>query len=77
MAVLKNGPTENRLQIGETSVHLNRYVSAEAERELGWAIDFWKGAREAIPTKNPRKCRNCEYKENCAAQSESPTTFGQ
>ena len=33
--------------------------------DLDWALDFWQNKRQAIPTKNPAKCRVCEYGKMC------------
>ena len=30
-----------------------------------WAIDFWQGKRDAIPTKVQAKCRVCQHKGLC------------
>jgi len=32
---------------------------------LDWALEFWLNKRQAIPTKNPAKCRVCEYSQMC------------
>jgi len=33
--------------------------------ELEWALDYWLGKREAIPTQNKTKCLACRYKASC------------
>ncbi|MFC1871659.1 hypothetical protein ACFLYF_04590 [Chloroflexota bacterium] len=35
-------------------------------KDLDWALDYWTGRREAVPTKNRAKCRVCEYHSQCA-----------
>ena len=41
---------------------LYRYDRTQAEKELGWALDFWLGAREPIPERRyPRKCVACPF----------------
>jgi len=50
-------------------IYLNKFNQTEAEKDLDWAIEFWKKQREAIPTRNPNKCRSCEYKMECDACS--------
>lgn len=37
----------------------------KAGENLEWALEYWNGAREAIPTKNPQKCRACEFRARC------------
>jgi len=64
-ASVKNGPQEARLEMKEASVYIHPYRSGDADQDITWASDFWKGAREAIPTMNKNKCRSCEYKDNC------------
>lgn len=39
----------------------------EARKNAAWALGFWKGEREAIPTTRPDKCRVCEFRELCPA----------
>ncbi len=39
----------------------------EAIEKLEWAIGFWKGEREAVPTKSQAKCAVCDLKEKCIA----------
>ena len=38
----------------------------ESRKELDWALTFWKGEREAIPTKNPNKCKKCQFIDKCS-----------
>ncbi|MEM2102347.1 MAG: PD-(D/E)XK nuclease family protein [Candidatus Bathyarchaeia archaeon] len=64
-AVIRNGPKEAVLSIGNAKVYLNKFNSKDAEQDLNWAIEFWENKRQAIPTNNPNKCRNCEYNKKC------------
>jgi CRISPR/Cas system-associated exonuclease Cas4 (RecB family) len=64
-AVKKNGPENAILPIENAVIYLNKFDEQAAQSSLEWAIQFWKGQREAISTTNPNKCRNCEYKEEC------------
>lgn len=64
-AVVKNGPKENVLSIQNALIHFHRFNEADADKDLNWAIEFWKKSREAILTNNPNKCKNCEYKVEC------------
>ncbi len=66
-AVGKNGPKEAVLNIPNAVIYVQRFNVEEAEKDLDWAIEFWKNAREAIMTSNPNKCRNCEHKAECNA----------
>ncbi len=34
-------------------------------RDLNWALQFWKGEREAEPTSSAAKCRVCRYGHMC------------
>jgi len=64
-AVMKNGLKEAILPIDNAVVYLNKFDEQEAKSSLEWAIQFWKGQREAISTTNRNKCRICEYEEKC------------
>jgi hypothetical protein len=48
-------------------IYLNKFNPNEAEQSLDWAIEFWNKQREAIPTRNPNKCKSCEYNVECDA----------
>lgn len=41
------------------------YSRAEAERLVRWALSYWRGEREPVPTRNPRKCARCAYRSEC------------
>jgi len=64
-AVVKNGPKEAVLNIENAAIHFHKFNPTDGEKDLDWAIDFWKDIREAIPTDNLNKCKNCEYKAEC------------
>lgn len=64
-AVIKNGPKENVLDVESAKIHFHKFDQADAEKDLDWAIEFWRSSREAILTSNPNKCKNCEYKVEC------------
>jgi len=64
-AVMKNGLKAAILPIENAVVFLNKFDEREAEASLDWAIQFWKGEREAISTSNHNKCRVCEYEDRC------------
>lgn len=63
--VVKNGPKEAALEIENVIVYLHKFNQNDAEKDLDWAIEFWKNSREAVPTNNSNKCKNCEYKVEC------------
>lgn len=37
----------------------------DAIAELDWALNYWLGLRDAIPSKNHAKCRVCRQKSRC------------
>lgn len=47
-------------------VYLLPYKREEALSALRWAGDYWTGRREALKTHDTRRCRFCEYREECA-----------
>ena len=64
-AVKRNGLRKAVLPIENAVIYLNKFDEQEARASLDWAIQFWKGEREAISTSNRNKCRVCEYEEEC------------
>ena len=41
----------------------------ESLKDLDWALNFWKGERKAIPTKNPKKCKKCQFMDKCSSSN--------
>jgi len=66
-AILQNGLKEAVLTTENAVIYLNKFNPNEAEQNLDWAIEFWNKQREAIPTRNPNKCKSCEYNVECDA----------
>jgi hypothetical protein len=64
-AINKNGPQEGILNLDDAKVFLHKYVHEDAEKDINWALKFWKREREAIPSQNLNKCKVCEYFEKC------------
>lgn len=46
-------------------IHVVSYDKQDALKDILWAKDYWLMKREAIPTRNPSKCRSCEFNEKC------------
>jgi len=69
-AVVKNGPKEAVLKTENARIYVNKFNESEAEQDLDWAIEYWKNQREAIPTRNPNKCKSCEYNAKCKRPSQ-------
>ena len=65
--IMENRLEEAVLTTENARIYLNKFNQTEAEKALDWAIEFWKKQREAIPTRNPNKCRSCEYNVECDA----------
>lgn len=64
-AIGTNGPKEAVLNIRNAVIYVQRFDKDDAEKDLDWAIEFWKGSRDAVITSNPKKCVKCEYKVEC------------
>ena len=64
-AINENGLEETMLQIEKANIHCHKFNKTIAEKNLNWAIEFWKKSREALPTDNPNKCLRCEYRTKC------------
>lgn len=71
---IMNEPREGVLKLEGACAYVNRFELGEAERDLDWALSFWTKRREAVPTRNPNKCRSCEYAQKCAAATNNSTT---
>jgi hypothetical protein len=63
--VAKNGPMEAVISIQDAKIYINRFDVAIAEKDLAWALEFWKNRREAQLARNKNKCERCEYRVNC------------
>ena len=68
-AISEYGPEEGILELDNVRVFICKYNHEDAERDLNWAVRFWKNERAAIPTQNLNKCRSCEYSEKCQVWS--------
>jgi hypothetical protein len=64
-AIGENGLKEGILELDNARIFLCKFNRGDAEKDLDWALKFWKKEREAIPTQNPNKCKTCEYLEKC------------
>ena len=64
-AIMENGLKEAVLTTENARIYFNKFNQTEAEQDLDWAIEFWRKQREAIPTRNPNKCKSCEYNAEC------------
>jgi len=69
-AIGKNGLKDAELEIEKAKIYLHKYDRAAAEKDLDWAVKFWKKERDALPTANSNKCRCCEYFAECQSQLE-------
>lgn len=43
------------------TLHLFSFRPERAARDLGWAVDYWRGKREPEPSASVNKCRICRY----------------
>jgi hypothetical protein len=64
-AITENGSQETMLQIQNANVYLQKFSLETANKNLEWALQYWKRIREAQPTDNPSKCLKCEYQAKC------------
>lgn len=63
--VVKNAAKEAVLSTEDARIYVNKFNETGAEQDLDRAIEFWKNKREAIPARNPNKCKVCEYNRQC------------
>ena len=66
IAILDDLPEElEKRYHGSLRVHRFDYNRQEAIGAVTWAQDYWLLRREAVPTKNPLKCKACEFRDLC------------
>jgi CRISPR/Cas system-associated exonuclease Cas4 (RecB family) len=53
------------LRTGQAKVFMESFDQRSFIMQLDWALEFWKQSREAVPTRNPQKCKVCEFREMC------------
>jgi hypothetical protein len=70
-AITENGLQETMLQIQNANIYLQKFNKQTAEKNLEWALQYWKQTREAQPADNSNKCLNCEYQKKCS-KNEKP-----
>ena len=64
-AVTRNGLEEATMSVKNARIYINKFNEDIAERDIDWALEFWKYEREAFQTTNPNKCESCEYSIVC------------
>jgi hypothetical protein len=50
---------------GESMMYTYEFDKQGIISDLDWAMEFWQGKRDAIPTKVQAKCRVCQHKGLC------------
>ncbi len=50
---------------GKARVHLVSFNKEAILQQVEWAKDYWLSNREPLPTKNPWKCKACEFNNTC------------
>ena len=50
---------------GESITYTYEFDRQGIIKDLDWAMDFWQGNRDAIPTKVQAKCKVCQHKGLC------------
>lgn len=50
----------------EAILHVHDYDPTTYIEDLDWALEYWRGERDPIPTTKPAKCRACVYNDVCA-----------
>jgi CRISPR/Cas system-associated exonuclease Cas4 (RecB family) len=63
--VLSGNANTYKCDLGEAMISVFRFDKQKAISDLEWASDYWLGKREAIPSRNPAKCRACQYRGLC------------
>ena len=63
--IMGNSPTEATHSVDDAKIYFCKFNRARAEKDLGWALEFWSKSREAESTSNQNKCAKCEYQTYC------------
>jgi CRISPR/Cas system-associated exonuclease Cas4 (RecB family) len=63
--IIRNGPREAVHSINDAKIYYSKFNRVNAEKDLAWALQFWRKNREAQPTSNQNKCARCEYQAKC------------
>ncbi len=50
---------------GALAIHTFHYNPKEARDNIEPSIGYWLKQREPVPTRNPRKCKPCEFNDIC------------
>jgi hypothetical protein len=58
---------------GKARVHLVAFNKEVIMRQVEWAKDYWLLKREPLPTKNPWKCKACEFNNICPSSLWDPS----
>jgi MoaA/NifB/PqqE/SkfB family radical SAM enzyme len=58
-------PREATYSIDDAKIYLCRFNRVSAEKNLEWALEFWRSSRDAGLTSNQNKCARCEYQGEC------------
>lgn len=64
----------NDRAVGETElleeptalVHCFDYATEDHIDDLRWALEYWRGERDPVPTEKAAKCRSCPFNEECS-----------
>lgn len=59
-----NIKSESR-EYGDIRAYLHKFNAEDAEKNVNWALKFWKGKREASYTDIRNKCLSCEFQLEC------------
>jgi CRISPR/Cas system-associated exonuclease Cas4 (RecB family) len=63
--VMGNDPREAVHSINDAKIYFCKFNRINAEKDLTWALEFWRRNREAEPASNQNKCARCEYQTRC------------
>jgi hypothetical protein len=64
-ALKECGSGEASFEVNGVHVYIYEYSQSEAVMDLDWALEYWRGARDAASVDNQAKCISCEYQEKC------------
>lgn len=55
---------DQSMQYGEVKAYIHKFNIEDAEKNMDWAIEYWKGKRDACCTTESNKCLYCEYRDS-------------
>jgi hypothetical protein len=67
LATIIDGKMDSFARKWQCKTRLEPYQRDFVKDKIGWALGYWLGKRDPVPTKKLGKCRSCEHAAQCSA----------